>query len=634
MTDPLHSRSDLEALKRSGRGKLVVLAIILVAAVGAAAWSFMRPRGTGNAEELHKIIVVSSVSGRSIPLADMGFDAAEGSLGAWVAKAEEEVPDLDVTGVPAVMQLADRFGYAWVVFERPQDVDFGDIDIDGGVPQFPEHVQFAVLSAGELAFPHRLTVNPEPSEVVRGSTIKILQAVFAHEQMAETLPDNESPTMEVIKLRDRLSDAIDRVGRVPEAERMAEKIVAQVEEMLVGSERAKPTPASVGDKLEVNTPIPLANGKVLSVAQGFSLVSRDAVRADLDLEDKETFLIGEPGAAAGDRTACTELSGGEMSVHESAKYWYADNGEAVLLKSLSGGLTLWTIGKDAQGCGFEKAGSVPPAEPGLGNGAPMPQGVSGRVARAGFVAGQGVVSVVEAGQPGSTMLGMVDGVELSNPHFIGDRYIVAEANPRGPAGGGLVILDIEQPMLALALPAVVFGGASQIDELSTGGTPEAPAIGVIAGDESRVYSLHPGPLAKLFEAPPVDATLEETDPTAVRNEREGLPTVVLLDSNAFSAALVSETGWPRNLVVSPDGAKVAFTVQGDELDSTEPGDAEIAVASMTPPEGGGGVKLVTLNGLKDHSPRFSVDGKHLVFRTRFEVPRTKWVITAGRIAEL
>lgn len=634
MTDPLHSRSDLEALKRSGRGKLVVLAIVLIAAVGAAAWSFMRPRGTGNAEELHKIIVVSSVSGRSIPLADMGFDAAEGSLAAWQSKAEEEVPDLDVTGVPAVMQLADRFGYAWVVFERPQEVDFGDIDIDGGVPEFPEHVQFAVLSAGELAFPHRLTVNPEPSEVVRGSTIKILQAVFAQDKMVDTLPDNESPTMEVIKLRDRLSDAIDRVGRVPEAERMAEKIVAQVEEMLVGSERAKPTPASVGDKLEVNTPIPLANGKVLSVAQGFSLVSRDAVRADLDLEDKETFLIGEPGAAAGDRTPCTELAGGEMSVHESAKYWYADNGEAVLLKSLSGGLTLWTIGKEAKGCGFKEAGSVPPAEPGLGNGAPMPQGVSGRVARAGFAAGQGVVSVVEAGQQGSTMLGMVDGVELSNPHFIGDRYIVAEANPRGPAGGGLVILDIEQPMLALALPAVVFGGASQIDELSTGGTPEAPAIGVIAGDESRVYSLHPGPLAKLFEAPPVDATLEETDPTAVRNEREGLPTVVLLDSNAFTAALVSETGWPRNLVVSPDGEKVAFTVQGDELDSAEPGDAEIAVASMTPPEGGGGVKLVTLNGLKDHSPRFSVDGKHLVFRTRFEVPRTKWVITAGRIAEL
>jgi len=217
---------------------------------------------------------------------------------------------------------------------------------------------------------------------------------------------------------------------------------------------------------------------------------------------------------------------------------------------------------------------------------------------------------------------------------VGTRYIVAEADPRGPAGGGLVLLDIEQPMLALALPAVVFGGASQIDELSVGGTPEAPAIGVIAGDEARVYSLHPGALAKLFEAPPVDAALVETDPTAVRNEREGLPTVVLLDSNAFTAALVSETGWPRNLVVSPDGSKVAFRVQGDELDSAEPGDAEIAVASMKPPEGGGGVKLVTLNGLKDHSPRFSVDGKHLAFRTRFEVPRTKWVITAGRIAEL
>lgn len=633
MNDALHSRSDLEALRRSGRGKVVVLGLVFIAAIAAAAWSFLRPGGTGNAEELNKVIVVSATSGRSIPLADMGFDAAEGNFAAWVRKAEDEVPDLDVTGIEAIMALADRFGYAWVIFEDPKDVDFSALDIEGGVAELPEHVRFAVLSAGELAFPHKMTVNPKPSEVVRGSTTLMLQALFAQEPMAEALPDNESPSMQVIKLRDRVGDAIERVARVPEAERMAEKIVVQVQELLSGAERAEPKPQSVGEKLEVTTPVPLANGKVLSIAQSFKLVSRDAVRADLDLEDVEHFMVGEPGAPPSERQPCPGLAGGEVSVHDSAKFWFSGDGGAVLLKTLSGGLSLWTIAADADACGFVNAGVVPAAQPGMGGGAPVPAGASGRVARAGEVDGRGVVSVVRAGSDEHVLLGMIDGVTLSRPQWIGERFIIAAADPYAGQADGLVLLDVEQPMLALALPAGLFSGATVIAELGAGGTAADPVIAVVtADDERRVSVLRPGPLAKLFETPPVDAILAETEPDAVRNEREGLPTVVLLDTNAFSAHQVTDSGGPRNLVVSPNGARVAFRLQGNEIDPTEPGDAEIAVAQTA--KGSGGVRLVTLNALKDHSPRFSADGAHLMFRTRFDVPRTKWVITAGRIASL
>ncbi|MBL4687449.1 MAG: PD40 domain-containing protein, partial [Nannocystaceae bacterium] len=135
------------------------------------------------------------------------------------------------------------------------------------------------------------------------------------------------------------------------------------------------------------------------------------------------------------------------------------------------------------------------------------------------------------------------------------------------------------------------------------------------------------------DAPPVDAELAEASPEAVFNKREGLPTVVLLDTNRFTATIVTGQGNPRSLSVSPDGKRVAFRVAGDGTDATEPGDDELAVASLVAGDGGG-LKVLTLNALRDHSPRFTADGTHLAFRTRFEVPRTEWVLVAGRIVEL
>jgi len=626
------SRTDLEALHRSGRGKLVVLGLVLVAALAAAGWSFLKPGGTGNPEELHRVMVVSPLSGRSIPLADSGFDAVEGSFAAWISKAEDEVPDLEVDGVEAIMVVADRFGYAWVIFENPKDVDFSGLEIEGGVPTMTETTRFAVVSAGDLAFPHRMTLNPEPSKVVRDTTTIMMQALFAQDEMAEITAEGEALGISALQLRDRVSDAVERVGRVPTAERMAEKVVEQVVDLLSGPERTEPKPTLVGHELEVTKPIPLPNGQVLSIAQGFDLVSRDGVRVELDLDKTEQFLVGAPGSSAADREACTALAGGSVSVRDSAKFWYAADGSALLIKTVSDGLNLWTLAADAPPCGFVHAGSVAPALPGLGDGAPVPQGVSGRVARAGYVRGQGVVSVVRAGHDEDMVLGMLDGIRLSDPRWIGDRFIVAIASS---SPGGLVFFDVEQPMLALGLSSLLFDGASDINEFAIGGTPEAPALAVVAGDDvARLYALTPGSLQQLFDNPPVDAELAQLEPEAVRQEREGLPTVVLMDTNAFDPKLVTATGGPRNVVVSGDGSKVAFRVRGDEVDAVEPGDSEVAVASMNPPEGGGGVRVMTLNALKDYTPRFTADGKHLTFRTRLDVPRTEWVITAGRVTAL
>ncbi|MEX1366679.1 MAG: hypothetical protein AB1Z98_26370, partial [Nannocystaceae bacterium] len=130
MTDvELGSRSDLEALSRSGRGKVITLVVLLAVALGAAGWYFLvRKQGTGNPEDPAKVIFVGTSRGFSMVLDDAGFEAAEGTFEAWEQKAKEEVPDLQTTGIESIMEVADRFGYGYVIFEDPQSVDFSALD--------------------------------------------------------------------------------------------------------------------------------------------------------------------------------------------------------------------------------------------------------------------------------------------------------------------------------------------------------------------------------------------------------------------------------------------------------------------------------------------------------------------------
>jgi hypothetical protein len=648
MTDAeFGSRSDLEALKRSGRGKVVALSLILVAALGAAGWFFfLRKQGTGNHEDAAKILVVAHTRGYSLVLADVGFEAHEGTFEAWEQKAKEEVPELDVTGIESIMTLADRFGYGYVVFEKPQELDFTKLDLDDDVPPMPAHVQFAVLSAGDFAFPHVMTVNPEPSDVLRGSSVVILQALFLQERLAQALPANASPTIEAVQLRDRLREGLDRLAKIPEAERMAEKIVGQVRRQLEEEERAEPRPGLAGRPLESGSPFGLANGQLLTISRGFQVVTRDAVRADLELDDAERLWIGAPGGDAEARTRCDALAGGELSVHESPRYWVAEDGAAVLVQSLGAGLQLYTLDPAQPGCAFVAKGKVSAPSPGLSD--PVPAG-HGQVARVGMVGSQGVVSVVTAGQDDELMLGMLDDTRLDAVAWASDRHLVAVG--AGPEGPGLYVFDTQTPMRVLRLPGTVFENAEAVHEVAVGKRGARPVVVVTAGDLPRkLYRLDlPADLQSLFSAPPtdtapaadpaldsavdpavdpaLDSALDGSDERAAR----GLPSVVALDPNRFVTTALTHEGSVRSPTVSIDGTRVAFELRGEMFDPTAPDDSEIA---SVPVAGGGSLAVLTRNALKDSEPRIFADGTHVAWKTRVEIPMTDWVVSSPRIVAL
>lgn len=636
MDGELGSRSDLEALSRSGRGKVVMLLVIFAVAVGAAGWFFfLRKHGIGNAEDPAKIMVVGRSRGYSLVLADVGFEAHEGTFEAWEQKAKEEVPDLETTGIESIMTLADRFGYGYVVFEDPKDVDFSALDIDELQP-LPEHVRFAVLSAGDFGFPHVMTVNPPPSEVMRGSSVVILQALFGQERLAEALPENGAPSIEAVRLRDSLREAIERLAQIPEAERMAEKILGQVRRELEEEERADPKPGLVGRPLESGSPLPLANGQLLTISRGFQVVTRDAVRADLELDDVERLWIGAPGADADARTKCEALAGGELSVHESARYWVAEDGGAALVQSLSGGLQLYTLDASTPGCGFTAKGKVPAPSPGLGDAVVAGHG---QVARVGSIGQQAVVSVVTAGQADELVLGMLDDTSLSAVAWLGERHLVAVG--AGPEGPGLWLFDTQTPLRVLRLPGSVFENADAVHEVAVGKRGARPVVVVTAGTLPRkLYRLDlPMDLAELFTAPPTDAAAAAADPAVaelglpvVPDDREarGLPAIVALDPNRFTTVALTHEGSVRSPTVALDGTRVAFELRGEMYDPTAPDDAEIA----TVPAQGGSIALLTRNALKDSDPRFTADGAHVVLKTRVEIPRTDWVVSSPRVVAL
>src|SRR5688572_26420922 len=101
------SRTDLEALSRSGRGKFILLGVLLTGALGAATWSFLKRGGVGNPEESGKVLVVSrgTTVGYGNVLREGGFEAGENTMSYWTNKAKDELPESEEQGVAAIMAL-------------------------------------------------------------------------------------------------------------------------------------------------------------------------------------------------------------------------------------------------------------------------------------------------------------------------------------------------------------------------------------------------------------------------------------------------------------------------------------------------------------------------------------------------
>lgn len=647
--DASASKSDLEALRSAGRGKVIALGAVLCAALAGAGWYFFgQKKGVGSAENPAKVLVVRSdnMVGWSGVLDDGGFDAAEGTLDHWAERAKTEIPELEVGGIEAVMTLADTFGYGYVVFDSPADVDFSALEIEGKPDAFPEHVEFAVLSVGDFAFPHKMTVNPEPSKALQSFEISLLQALFAQEQLAAARPDNhEDAGLAQVQLRDQLANAIDELEKLPQAEQLAEKVAGNTLRLLVDGERATPRPKLLGPPLQSAVPIPLPSGDVLSIARDYGVVTSNGVTAELSPEEEERFLFGPADGDPMARKTCDALAGGTISLRDQGapKYWASSDGAALVIERTAGNPRLYVWKEGGTGCAFEDRGEIVGST--FDSTTPPIPHRSGRVARTLGRADGIAISVWEQGKDART-LGPVDESDLSAPIWLSSSTLASIGDE------DIVLFDLEHPDAPLRIgPSVFAAGEGEAD----GGLAHAPSVSVLAPipgrDDAFLAVLTDGRLflvqfdrswPKLFAEPRLAVASDEA-PTEVDAEEppagelptddaaEHVPPTRHLDPKIVKATALTRRGHVDEPRASADGKHVVFTIFDSALDQVDASDdSEIAIVPIS----GGELKLVTKNALQDGRAAFTADGRHVLMTTRIDVPKTRWKLTTARATEL
>lgn len=618
------SRTDLEALRRSGSGKIMALALVLLGALGAAAWFlFLRPQGIGNPEEANKVLVVlergGGIAGYSTMLDRGGFDAAEGEIDYWVKKANAELEEVpEGTDVQVALTLADRFGYGFVVFENPGTVDFSGLDIES-MPAFDPHVRFAVVSVGDFADPHVMTVNPKPSQALRRLDVSLLQALFEQAPLAEALPSNTSASVDALQLRSKLEEALNDLQLVDTAEGLADEVLAEASRVLT-DERASSAPIRLADALESGSASAVVGGGVLVSSRGYTVVTENGIRAELSPAPFEALWFSSTPGVEG-RVRCDSILGGSISSRESPRFTFAPDGAAVLVETLTEREQLWVAGSGG-GCDYAAKGTLPDTT--LDDVSLVLPSATGHVARVGTTGGEASIEIVDmnAADKDSKLVELT-GVALRDVAWISDGALAATGDDGFlylvPAGTGSVL---SVALTGIGRDPTLFEVARVSDRalvLTVGSSPRQ----VVHVDAGRSWKA-------MFAEPPA---LPLPDPVAEADGQENPedtvvpPIAIGLDPTGFSTKILTRAGKATQPVASPDATSIVFTLRDRALDDPGKGDdSEIARVTID----GGALELLTRNTLRDRSPRFTADGAWVLFETRLELPRSSWRVTVPR----
>lgn len=615
------SRTDLEALRRSGSGKILALAMLCVAALGAAAWVlFFRVGGIGARERADKVLVVRAgdIAGYSAVLGRDGFDAAEGSLQYWVDKAAVELPEPpEDTDVRVVMTLADHFGYGYVVFEHPAEVDFTGLDIEA-MPELGAHVRFAAVSVGDFAFPHRVTVNPEPSTAVRRIEISLLQALFAQENLAGALPGNDTASVESIQLRSQLQDAILDLGIVDRAETLARETVREISRVL-GEERGVVAPVRLGSTNDSGRALPDPNGGVLTLVRRFDVVSDDGIRAELQWSPQEMFTAPGP-SPQGRQPLCSPIFKAAVLDGPAVDLFASPDGASLLFERRGRSQQLWVSTKGTA-CGYALV-ELPASEL---------QDVADPVPGREFVARRGIVDGEASLEFVSVLDGRVSRVELTGVSvrdiaWLDARFIAATADD-----GLIYLVDATGESKPLSVLPSGLGPDPSLYEVAA--LSSDSLLLTVGSDPRRLVRVRANASwARLFASPPglpaVEADADgEPAPAEVQDAVNPPQAAIRLDPAAFTITALTTAGIASEPVGSPDGTAVAFALADPALDDPGQGrDLEIALVGAD----GDGLRLLTKNNVRDRSPSFTADGTAVLFQTRVGLPRNSGRVVVPR----
>lgn len=327
---------DVVALQRSGRGKLVALAVLAIGALGAGAYFALGGSGSVGAADLPDKVLIVGPEGLELEewLHDRGFSARQMSFASAVSAGQELDPNLD--DLLAAARFADQNGYGYLAV-HPADLHEYDAFGKGEEIARPDGATVAVISIGDLADPSTVTFGV-PSRAVEherpaAQQVGLFLALFEQPHLGRILREEVSPADMNAYNAFGEKDTLGRYQRLLEAQRKFDKYEAQWE---VGAE-LPPTPvptSPLGGPFEEVDAYPLATGGILALGSRPTWRSKNGFFAEMEQSERVARYLspkdvhaGKGGSLAGVGEPCGPVDA--SGIHQLR---VSDTGDALALR--------------------------------------------------------------------------------------------------------------------------------------------------------------------------------------------------------------------------------------------------------------------------------------------------------------
>jgi hypothetical protein len=656
--------SDLEVLNRGFRPRLGLLVLLVIAALAAAVWSGTRQHGSGEPEQRQRLLVVSTGDIDYYTLLEKGgFSIEVDSFDDWQAAARELLPETEAQGVALVLALADERGFGFVVFEAPGNFDFEGLELEPSLDEIEDFAtrDYAVLSVGDFAFPHRLSVDaPGELAFMRVPGFGTLEALFGQPAIGAR-EDEERPTIEELQYEDAIERARWMLERPASFAAAIELARAAIETSLAQDPQA----LALVDPFVTGSAVPTPDGGVLVVDHQLDVYSTDA--HTLGVHRTEHMRLRYLSASALDRlfetgelelADCPSLAGGTLDMRRRPRIEASIDGSAIAIHTRAGDARIWWK-LDRAGCEWREQAGVPSTpgaviapQLGLEHGSQrvlmaeasadevetstlrvwlQPASADGR-ADPGEPGGRG--GRIEAREPeyGEDGEDMAEAVQLLRMRdhlftglgFVDARYLALVSRTSARDEHALHVVDTERPGAHLRIPSLFFAEDH-----------EDAALHELAVLSPAQLAADPTASGSRFELGPRFVVTMRVDAVTQLVELEvgaqAWQSFVDGDLVPGGATLFTLTPDDLRAQTHPVGDVWGFSLSAQTralaYDVSEwPLESEIALRTIGGPE-----QRVTDNDLRDLLPRFTADGRHLVYVSMLKTALSKDAFSVPRI---
>ena len=277
--------STIDALHQSGgKGKIVALAVIIIAALGAAGWFLLGLGGSRGAKDTPVAVLIVGPETDDLAgwINNRGFSAEQLSYNAAVNAGLEFEPE--AAELEAVVAYADEKGFGYVAVHPPELYDYAAVS-GGQVAGTPEGATIAIINVGDIAEEPRVVFGV-PSKAVQhlkpaDKRVGLFLGLFEQPALARFLADDVAvgDIAHLNALSDE--DAIRRYRDLEKAQQSFDAIgTAWDEAAAIG--KTTLTTTALGGPYEGVDAYPLEDGGILALVASPQWITEDGMRSRLE----------------------------------------------------------------------------------------------------------------------------------------------------------------------------------------------------------------------------------------------------------------------------------------------------------------------------------------------------------------